>query len=90
MLQAPSLLGFFDTGDALRCLVAELPEEDRHDVASVPPPRRNVLSWMKVGEDEGWAWRSFGSLCAPLQQAAIFQLLLRYQRPSIKLPRAQY
>lgn len=45
---APTLLGFFDVGDALRCLVSELPEEDRK--APRVPPTRNVLSWMKVLE----------------------------------------
>ena len=44
---ALTLLGFFDIGDALRCVVEELPEEDR--VSHAPDhPRRNVLSWMRV------------------------------------------
>ena len=46
-VEPPTLLGFFDIGDALRCVVEELPEEDR--VSHAPDhPRRNVLSWMRV------------------------------------------
>lgn len=46
-VEPPTLLGFFDIGDALRCVVEELPEEDR--VSHAPGyPRRNVLSWMRV------------------------------------------
>lgn len=47
-VESPTLLGFFDVGDALRCLVSELPEEDRDP--SGEPPHRNVLRWMKVLE----------------------------------------
>ena len=47
-LPAPTLLGFFDVTDALRCLVSELPPEERK--MSTAPPHRNVLSWMKVLE----------------------------------------
>ena len=47
--EAPTLLGFFDVGDALRCLVDELPAEDR--VAEPEGhPHRNVLAWMKILE----------------------------------------
>ena len=46
-IERPTLLGFFDVGDALRCLVSELPVEDRQG-PSAEPPHRNVLSWMKV------------------------------------------
>ena len=45
------LLGFFDTGDALRALIDALPDEDRkRATGEIIAPTRNVLAWMKLLE----------------------------------------
>ena len=48
---AAVLLGFFDTGDALRALIDALPDEDRkRATGEIIAPTRNVLAWMKLLE----------------------------------------